>query len=414
MQNIRYGTLGFVLAICLIGPEPASGGKEKGWIPLFNGKDLNGWDTWLGRPHGEKEIVGLNKDPRKVYTVVDEDGKPAIRISGEIFGALTSHKEFENYHLKLEFKWGEKRWPPREKAVRDSGLLYHCVGPHGAAGSFWMQSQELQIQEHDCGDYWSVAGGIVDVEGYRKDGKGPVIYKKGGDKFTVPSKDSGGPRIVKSPDKEKPTLNSAESFPPLASVQRIVNSPDNEKPTGQWNTIELLTVGGTSVHIVNGKVVMVLTNSRRLVETKEVRLTGGKIQLQSEGAEVFYRNIAYRPIAKIPDVPTEYQDIKKLKQERLETARKGYEIAEGQVRFGTKWPGFSLPWARRVLDSHLDLASSKNERVKALETYWRMTKDLEEFAKKLSESRQIHALDLFDAQFQRLEAEIRLLEEKAK
>jgi hypothetical protein len=138
-----------------------------------------------------------------------------------------------------------------------------------------MQSQELQIQEHDCGDYWSVAGGIVDVEGHRKDDKGPVIYKKGGEKFTVPSKDSGGPRIIKS--------------------------PDNEKPTGQWNTIELLTVGGTSVHIVNGKVVMVLTNSRRMVDGKEVPLTRGKIQIQSEGAEVFYRNIAYRPIFKIPD-----------------------------------------------------------------------------------------------------------------
>ena len=137
-----------------------------------------------------------------------------------------------------------------------------------------MQSQECQIQEGDCGDYWSVAGGIVDVEGYRKNDKGPVIYKKGGTKFTVPGKDSGGPRIVKD--------------------------PDNEKPTGQWNTIELLTVGGTSVHVVNGKVVMILTNSRRRVEGKEVPLTRGKIQLQSEGAEVFYRHVDYRPLAEIP------------------------------------------------------------------------------------------------------------------
>src|SRR5262245_48785998 len=114
-----------------------------------------------------------------------------------------------------------------------------------------MRSQELQIQEKDCGDYWSVAGGIVDVEGERKDGKGPVIYKKGGKKFTVPSKDSGGPRIVKH--------------------------PDNEKPTGQWNTIELMTVGPTSVHIVNGKIVLRLTNSRYILDCKETPLTKGKI-----------------------------------------------------------------------------------------------------------------------------------------
>ncbi len=257
------------------------------WKPLFNGKDLTGWDTWLGRPDPSVEgvdltkdekgrytgNVGLNRDPKKVYTVATVDGAPAIRISGEIFGALTTRDEFENYHLRLEFKWGDKRWPPREKAVRDSGILYHCVGEHGAANTFWMQSQECQVQERDCGDYWSVAGAIVDVEGERKDDKGPVIHKKGGTKFTIPSKETG-PRIVKS--------------------------PDNEKPTGEWNTIEVYCLGGTSVHVVNGKVNMILTNSRRRVADKETPLTKGRIQIQSEGAEVFYRNIAVRPITELP------------------------------------------------------------------------------------------------------------------
>jgi hypothetical protein len=254
--------------------RPGEGGKAEKWVSLFDGKSLDGWDTWLGKPFRGKEVVGLNRDPSKVYTVVTVDGKPAIRISGEIFGALTSKQAHGDYHLKLEFKWGEKKWPPRETAVRDSGLLYHCVGPHGAAGTFWMRSQECQIQEHDCGDYWSVAGAIVDVEGERKDGRGPVIYKKGGKKCTVPSKESGGPRIVKS--------------------------ADHERPSGEWNTIELLTVGGTSVHVVNGKVNMVLTGSRQVVNGEEVPLTRGKIQLQSEGAEVFYRNISIRPLKRIP------------------------------------------------------------------------------------------------------------------
>jgi Domain of Unknown Function (DUF1080) len=255
--------------VLLLPATAAAGDKDN---VLFNGKDLTGWDTWLGKPNGGKEVVGLNVDPSKVYTVVEVDGQPAIRISGEIFGALTSQKEFENYHLKLEFKWGEKKWAPREKAVRDSGLLYHCVGPHGAASSYWMRSQELQIQEKDCGDYWSVAGGIVDVEGVRtgKTGKGDIKYKQGGEKFTV----TGG---------------------------RIIKDPDNEKPTGQWNTIELYCFGGTSVHVVNGKVNMILTNSRQKIDGKEVPLTKGKIQLQSEGAEVFYRNIVIRPISRIPE-----------------------------------------------------------------------------------------------------------------
>src|SRR5262249_55299691 len=191
-----------------------------GWKPLFNGKDLSGWDTWLSRPQGEKEPVGLNKDPKHVYMVTMVDGQPAIRISGEIFGALTTKDEFQNYHLKLEFKWGDKKWPPREKAVRDSGLLYHCTGQQGGRDGKgpWMESLECQIQEHDCGDFWSVGGRVyVDVEGDRKAEKGPITYRKGGTKFTG--------------------VNS-----------RIIRDVDHEKKVGEWNTIELLTVGQTSVH----------------------------------------------------------------------------------------------------------------------------------------------------------------------
>jgi hypothetical protein len=247
--------------------------KEAGGRALFNGKDLSGWDTWLGRPYKGKEVIGLNKDPKGVYSVVMEDGKPAIRISGEVFGALTSKEAFKNYHLRLEFKWGKKKWPPRDKAVRDSGLLYHCVGKQGAAGTYWMRSLEFQVEEHDCGDFWSVDGPIVEVTGKRKDGKGPVIYDPKGKTFTIPS--AGLPR-------------------------RIVKGADYEKPTGEWNTLELFTVGQTSVHVVNGKPNMVLRKARHKVGDKEVPLTGGKIQLQSEGAEVFYRNITIRPLDKIP------------------------------------------------------------------------------------------------------------------
>ena len=59
---------------------------------------------------------------------------------------------------------GEKRWPPREDKIRDSGCCYHAVPPHGASYGFWMRSCEFQIQEGDCGDFYSLAGAIVDAE----------------------------------------------------------------------------------------------------------------------------------------------------------------------------------------------------------------------------------------------------------
>ena len=267
MRHIVRFSTAFISAAAVLAlgelPGPASAaGDQDGWVQLFNGKDLTGWDTWLNKLPGENEPIGLNKDPLGVYKV--EDG--AIHISGQVFGALTSQREYENYHLRVEFKWGEKKWPPRENAVRDSGVLYHCVGPHGAAGGNWMRSQECQVQEHDCGDYYSVAGGIVDVEAER------VGEKKNQLKHT-----KGGELVV-------------------GHKARIIKSEDHEKPTGEWNVIEVIADGGTCTHVVNGVVVMVMTNSRQVVEGKEVPLTQGKIQLQSEGAEVWYRKVEIKPL----------------------------------------------------------------------------------------------------------------------
>jgi hypothetical protein len=273
------------LAGAFLAPTPAADTRGGGLVQLFNGKDLSGWDTWLGRPYKGKEPVGLNRDPDGVFKVVQADGKPAIRISGQTFGALTSQKEYGNYHLRLEFKWGDKKWPPRAKEVRDSGLLYHCVGSHGAGGSYWMRSLELQIEEHDCGDFWSVDGVLVDVRAVPQSGipGAGLVYNKDGKPYTVP-------REVAA------TAGRTRVDP------RIIKDGDYERPVGQWNTIELYTVGGTSVHVVNGKAVMVLTGARQPVKGgKTLPLTRGKIQLQSEGAEVFYRNIALRPLDRIPE-----------------------------------------------------------------------------------------------------------------
>src|SRR5437868_8164336 len=59
--------------------------------------------------------LGKNNDPEKVFTVTDG----MIRVSGKIFGAFITEKEYDNYHLVVEFKWGNETYPPREKATRD-------------------------------------------------------------------------------------------------------------------------------------------------------------------------------------------------------------------------------------------------------------------------------------------------------
>ena len=240
---------------------------------LFNGQDLTGWDTYIASAADSLPPPGLNNDPTHVFSVVKEDGKPALHVSGETYGGISTHQEFENYHLTLQFKWGEKKIPSFKDRKRDSGVLYHAVGPHGVDARAWMRSQELQIQETDCGDYWGVAGGMFDIPATKNE-KGQFIYNEKGTLLTFKDNSEVGRRCIKN--------------------------PDAEKPTGEWNTIELYCKGDSSIHVVNGVVVMRLYHSRQLDDGNEVPLTKGKIQLQSEGCEIFYRAITLEPINKLP------------------------------------------------------------------------------------------------------------------
>jgi len=73
-----------------------------------------------------------------------------------------------------------------------------------------------------------------------------------------------------------------------------------ELPNGQWNELELINVDGKSVHLVNGHVVLAMNNSAYVANGQRQPLTHGKIQLQSEAAEVFYKSIMIKPLAALP------------------------------------------------------------------------------------------------------------------
>jgi len=137
-----------------------------------------------------------------------------------------------------------------------------------------MRSHEFQIEEGDCGDYWACAGAISDVRANKKNDS-TYVYNKDGNIYTFSTVSPNG--------------RNCQKF------------PDAEKPTGEWNTLDLYCFGGTSVHIVNGVVTMVLQNSRQLEGGKEIPLTKGKIQFESEGAEIFFRSIKICYINKLPE-----------------------------------------------------------------------------------------------------------------
>lgn len=246
-------------------PRPA----EPGWVQLFNGVDLAGWETWLAKPAGADAPLGLNHDTLGVFTVADG----CIHISGEVFGGLTSLGSYADFHLRLQQKWGTRRWPPRQDKVRDSGVLYYCTGPHGAFWDAWMSCLECQVQEGETGDLYPLAGPVVDIAAV----VGPFADAASGTRKTGPVYTPGAPLMT-------------------AVKGRVVRCATSERPSGEWNTIEIVCRHGTCTHIVNGVTVLVLTDPRHLVDGVMTPLREGRLQIQSEGAEVWYRKVEIRTL----------------------------------------------------------------------------------------------------------------------
>ncbi|CDF79535.1 conserved hypothetical protein (DUF1080) [Formosa agariphila KMM 3901] len=263
--------------------------KADTWEHLLD-LELSNWDAFVGAPHHTVAIegyekgngmdegtpLGLNNDPLNVFTTVELDGEPVLKVSGEIYGAVTSKKEYENYHLSLMFKWGEKKYEPRLDKPMDSGVLYHAIGEEGAFWNCWMQSQEFQIQEEDCGDYYTIAGTGADIRAIKKE-----------------NPNSDWDIFIYNPNSDYKQFKTGEDG-------RCRKSENYGKLEG-WNQIDLVCLGDKAYHIVNGKVVLVMENSVTYNENDVAKpLTKGKIQLQSEGAEIYYKDIKIRSVTALP------------------------------------------------------------------------------------------------------------------
>jgi hypothetical protein len=254
-------------ALALTGGDAAAQGVKE-TVKLFNGKDLTNFYTYLGSPAKGQPRLGKNKDPEKVFSVVDK----MIRISGKIYGGLITEKEYENYHLIVEFKWGEQTYPPREKAARDSGLLLHGVGEDGAASGVWLESIECQMIEGGTGDFILVAGKARPSIMVESETRGKERYYK-----------PGAPKLMDN----RGRFNWYARDPGWKDVKGFRGKEDVENPVGEWNTLECICKGDSIVVVLNSKVVNVATR---------VSHQRGKILIQSEGAELFLRRVDLLPL----------------------------------------------------------------------------------------------------------------------
>jgi hypothetical protein len=256
----------------------APGAANSQAVQLFNGKDLSGFYTWLAGKGME--------DPDRVFSVVDQvDGQPAIRVSGQGYGGFITREEYSNYHLKLEFRWGLATWGGRKNATKDSGILLHCQGRDGNTGKDfkgpWIRSQECQIIEGGVGDF-------IMVGGYEPDGS-QIVPKL----TATASKDRDGEDIYdpKAPPREFQggRINWFGRDPDWEDKLGYRGKQDVESPDGKWTRVEVICDGDKITNIVNGTVVNVGTKSS---------LTRGKILFQTEGAEIYFRNITLQSLEK--------------------------------------------------------------------------------------------------------------------
>ncbi len=261
--------LSFFSAASLPAAEPT---ETPNWTRLFNGTNLNGWYTVVRNARSD--------DPNHFVQI--EDGmihmyKDAPADSPQPAGYIATEKEFSNYRLRLEYKWGVKKFAPRTNAPRDAGILYHVTGKDGV----WPRSVECQIQENDVGDIWTVNTRIqasVDpkttniVMLVKTNAAGAVQTNRSAAVFLEP--EQGGVPFVEGI---------------ASSIRRIIRNPMHEHEG--WNTVEVVVHGDEATYIVNGKVNNRATHIQQMVNGEYAPLRKGKIALQFEFAEVYYRNV---------------------------------------------------------------------------------------------------------------------------
>ena len=191
---------------------------------------FNGKDLsgWKAFARESKDTPTKPIDPKQSWRV--EDG--VLVCTGQPIGYLATDKEYDDYTLKL--KW---RYPKGTKKSANSGILLHCQ----KEDRVWPSSVEAQLKAGSAGDIYLMA---------------PEVKMT----FDAAHRDEKNPK---------------HAF-------RAPRGGEVEKPFGEWNQYEITCKGGAVTFKVNGNVVN---------EGKEGNLTKGRIALQSEGAEIHFKDI---------------------------------------------------------------------------------------------------------------------------
>lgn len=204
-----------------------------GWEALFDGKTTAGWHKYGGKPVGSAWKVepdgSLHLDASQKENWQIKDG-----------GDIVSDKEFDNFHLKLEWKID---------SCGNSGIIFYIHEDTAKYQWPWMTGPEMQVLDNKC----------------HPDAK--IIKHRAGDLYDL-----------------------------------ITSTPETVKPAGEWNLAEIKSLNGTLEFYLNG-VRIVNTQMwdegwKKMIagsKFKDMKDFGtykkGKVGIQDHGDHVWYRNM---------------------------------------------------------------------------------------------------------------------------
>jgi putative membrane-bound dehydrogenase-like protein len=170
-----------------------------------------------------------------------------LYASGKEWGILSTQNSYRDYHLVIEYKWGEHTFGVHADQARTSGLLIHGVPHLGHAEQSPVQGVEVLLKEGATGllGKGSKPVGWRDERGFRK-------------------------------------------------------QDDVENPVGEWNRLEVICRGGSLSTVLNGESVQRWVDSRN---------QEGIVALQSQGAAFWVRRLELWPLDQfteswVPEVPS--------------------------------------------------------------------------------------------------------------
>jgi hypothetical protein len=207
---------------------------SSGWQNLVNGKDIP-WHTY-GK-------TGLGSAWKHEGDVLHLDASAKEEWQTKNGGDIVTNDEFENFHLRLEWKISE---------AGNSGIMFYVNEDTSKYKYAWESGPEMQIADNE------------------KNEDGKIVKSRAGELYEL-----------------------------------MAISKNTVKPAGEWNQVEIIANNGKLDFHINGEHVLstVMWNDewKKLIsQTKFNSLPGfgtfrkGKIALQDHGADVWFRNVMIR------------------------------------------------------------------------------------------------------------------------